>query len=515
MLRLFGSAVLISQLKIASAAECAAYYDSYGQVIPLDTCYYGITKYYCENGVAYSASGFAEEDCGGDATYVSEVDLTENDVYCDADPCEVATVNYCTDADCEADCTTFERVLDQCTPKGDEPGKYESTYCASSGLTQATYTDSECSSEESSYPLVYLESALGAADGCFSIDSECEDGETAGTYTSCCDGDCVTFPIITDLCNVFTDEDTGEQQSTQVYCDPDCGLMTALYADSECSDETLALPFEQFMGLAGDDTDCLTFNITDCVGSGDCAGANITNTTDCPTGVIYAQLDGDEDVEMPYIPLGLCNEFGSTGTVMVECDDSGVPNFNVYYVSDSCSGTPSFSGPIIPELSDANDTTTFRAACNTEVPCTFARFTVTEYEDDGCSDTTAQQTVSVGDCVSNGTVSFMVSCDDTSVTRATYMSLDCTGDAVDEANMLYELNGDERCPGEVVDCFMMDDGDDSDGDGGDGGDGGDEGGDDGDNEGGEEDPEDNSGVSKIVVNQLALLSVAIAGSLLA
>merc|ERR1719334_2662432 len=191
--------------------------------------------------------------------------------------------------------------------------------------------------------------------------------------------------------------------------------MFGTYSDSECTDG-VAYSESQYRAIVGDDA-CLTFE-SDCVGTGDDEDSDDgeddgedDDYVDCPTGVIYAQIDGDEDVELPYIPLGLCDPFGSSGSVMVECDDDGVANYYANIASsscnsDTCTDFTCFSGPIIPELSDGNDTTTFRAACNTDVPCTFARFTSIEWNEEAgeCvgDDEIRTSTVFVGECGNDG-----------------------------------------------------------------------------------------------------------------
>jgi len=457
MMYIFSVAVLISQLKVASA-ECAAYFGGDGTVAPLDTCYFGIVKYYCENGVAYSAAGFTEENCGGDATFVEEVDLTENTVYCDADPCETVTLNFCTDEDCTDECSSIPYVLNQCAEKPDENGTitYESTYCdSSSGLVTGTYSDSGCSNMESSFPLAYLEAMLGAAEGCFSIDTECEgDAETAGTFTSCdgddCDENCFSIPIYENQCIMAgVDEDTGEQQYTSTYCDSSSGLQLATYSDSECSDQVYAIPYEIYAEMVSAEGGCITID-TDCVGSEE---PTTTRGIECPTGSLDAVLD--DDIEAPYIPLGLCNKanYGAIATYnMYECNSDGEV-MQYLYGSTGCSGDPASS-----QVADFGDDPEFVAKCNEDLECKYVRMNIFAAGDDGSCPTDPTDGFSyefaafTSECVTfNSTTSYVQSCTDTTATRDRYTNADCSGDAVETVDIMSDMS---ECGGEVVECYM-------------------------------------------------------------
>merc|ERR1719242_2862265 len=105
------------------------------------------------------------------------------------------------------------------------------------------------------------------------------------------------------------------------------------------------------------------------------------------------------------------------------------------------------------------DTTTFRTECEADLPCTFARFSIYPHDEESmsCADESGkmEQAVLVGECLNNGTMSFLMACDDTSVTRSVYANADCSGVAVEVEDVMLDFGGDERCPaGEVVDCYM-------------------------------------------------------------
>merc|ERR1719464_143449 len=218
----------------------------------------------------------------------------------------------------------------------------------------------------------------------------------------------------------------------------------------------------------------------------------------------------------------------NVGSMMTTCNDDGVATYNIY-LGDSCSGSPFMSDVIDFNDDDDEDTdadtdaeednTTFRTECDVDIDCTFARFTILPYDEESgeCAEAAGavEQTVFVGECLSNGTASFYMACDDTSVTRSVYMSADCTGDAVEVHDLMYDFGGDERCdPGEVVDCYMTepDYADDATDDGTD--DGTDDATDDTTDDSDEPDANDPSTAFKTNVGQVALILVALMAGLM-
>jgi hypothetical protein len=347
--------------------------------------------------------------------------------------------------------------LDYCIEYTEDSGALTSLmYYCDGGVAYVGYGYSETSCGGAPGFSLPIDSSMGSAD----CDADpCDTVIINSCSDSDCSVDCASTPALLDQCSPRTDE-TGQQSgSTQLYCGSG-GLTYAEYSDDACTDETLALPYETVAQLTvGGEGGCLTFD-TDCEATDDGGDDDTSDYVDCPTGAVYAVLEGaDGDFEAPYIPLGLCNKYGNVQSLMSKCNDDGVATYNIY-LGDGCSGDPFMSDVL--DLSDdsenSTDTTTFRTECDADVDCTFARFTILPYDEESgeCAgaDGAIEQTVFVGECVDNGTVSFSMSCDDTSVTRSVYSSLDCTGDAVEEADMTLELGGDERCPGEVVDCYM-------------------------------------------------------------
>merc|ERR1719445_536648 len=131
-----------------------------------------------------------------------------------------------------------------------------------------------------------------------------------------------------------SDDNPGEYSS--VYCDSSQGLVTATYSDSECANQESAIPVSLYAELLSGEDGCFSIE-SDCEGSDDGGDGSSNDRIDCPTGAVYAVLE--DGTEAPYLPLGLCNQYSSYGSMITECDDDGVANYQIYLGSD-CSGSP-------------------------------------------------------------------------------------------------------------------------------------------------------------------------------
>jgi len=174
----------------------------------------------------------------------------------------------------------------------------------------------------------------------------------------------------------------------------------------------------------------------------------------CPTGVL-TYVDGP--VAIPYIPLGICLSV-SDGlySYVAECNNDGESEQYVFPNGD-CSGSPMFSDPDWL----GNDTADFIVECDIDVPCNYAVFSnvgTNDREQDECDESESyEQAVIVGICATNGTNSFMVTCDEFSATRNTFAGDSCEGTPVEMADVIADF-GDENCDaGSMVACYMDDD----------------------------------------------------------